>query len=132
MKIDSIDISRALIRAKAVRKVYVNLADEGFEEGTCSRLSQSMYGTRGAAQNRGMEYIQSMKSIGSSTGTASPCDFVSPNNELRCKVHGDDFTMLGWQNQIDCSHRGRTGPSINDPKEMSWGPDWKLSNGNNS
>ena len=95
MKIDFIDISRAYFQAKAVRKVYVNLADEDSEEGMCSRLNQSMYGTRDAAQNWSMEYTRFMESIGSETGKASPCTFLNRNKELRCVVHGDDFTILG-------------------------------------
>ena len=51
MKIDFIDISRAYFQADAIRDVYVQRPDEGWEEGMCGRLLKSMYGTRDAGQN---------------------------------------------------------------------------------
>ena len=105
------------------------LPDGDKEEGMCGILCKSMYGTRDAAQNWGAEYTQFMESIGFETGKASPCTFYNRTKELRCVVHGDDFTILGWQNQLDwfwreiqkkflSKHRGRIGPAINDLKEM--------------
>ena len=48
---------------------------------------------------------------------------------MTCVVHGDDFTILGWSNQLDwfwkevqlkfeSKHRGRIGPDDKDEKEM--------------
>ena len=101
MKIDFIDISRAFFQADAIRDVYVELPEEDQSPGMCGRLIKSMYGTRDAAQNWGMAYTQFMESIGFTKGLSSPCTFYNQKRELRCVVHGDDFTILGWSNQLD-------------------------------
>ena len=53
------DVSRAFFHANATRDVYVQLLDEEKaegEEGMCSKLNISMYGTRDAAQNWQAEF----------------------------------------------------------------------------
>ena len=129
MKIDFIDISRAYFQAEAIRRVYVELPEEDYSEGMCGLLQKSMYGTRDAAQNWGEAYSSFMRSIGFTQGTGSPCVFWHSTKELRVVVHGDDFTVLGWEEQLDwfwgkiktkflSKHRGRIGPAPGDKKEM--------------
>ena len=129
MKIDFVDISRAFFQADAIREVYVELPDEDQSPGMCGKLLKSMYGTRDAAQNWGMAYTDFMESIGFVKGKSSPCTFYNQKRELRCVVHGDDFTILGWSDQLDwfwrqiktkflSKHRGRIGPADGDLKEM--------------
>ena len=95
----------------------------------CGKLLKSMYGTRDAAQNWGMAYCEFMQSIGFQRGKASPCVFWNKEKEIRCVVHGDDFTMLGWEHQLDwfwkkiqakflSKHRGRLGPKQSDLKSI--------------
>ena len=49
--------------------------------------------------------------------------------DLLCVIHGDDFTILGWQNQLDwfwsqvqikfeAKHRARLGPAAGDEKQV--------------
>ena len=94
-----------------------------------AKLKKSMYGTPDAAQNWGQAYTQFMCSLGLSKGQSSPCVSWHSERELRCLVHGDDFTVLGWQNQLDwfwkaisdkfqSKHRDRRGPRNSDLKEM--------------
>ena len=129
MKIDFIDISRAFFHAPALRRVYVDLPAEDQEEGMCGMLEQSMYGTRDAAQNWANAYMEFMKSIGFKKGDASPCAFKHETRNLRAGVHGDDFTILGYEEDLDwfwkeiqerfeCKHRGRLGPDKGDQKEI--------------
>ena len=129
MKIDFIDISRAYFQADAIRDMYVQLPDEDREEGMCGRLMKSMYGTRDAAQNWGAAYSEFMKSVGFRQGKASPCVFWHPEREIRCVVHGEEFTVLGWESQLDwfwtkiktkflSKHRGRLGPGPCDLKSI--------------
>ena len=101
MKIDFIDISRAYFQADAIREVYVQFPDEDWEEGMCGRLLKSIYGTCDAAQRWGAAYCEFMKSVGFQQGKASPCVFWHKEKEIRRVVHGDDFTVLGWGNQLD-------------------------------
>ena len=70
-----------------------------------------------------------MKSVGFQEGKASPCVFWHKEKEIRCVVHGDEFTVLGWGSQLDwfwkkiktkslSKHRGRLGPEPSDLKSI--------------
>ena len=70
-----------------------------------------------------------MENIGFAKGKASSCTFWHEKQEIRVVVRGDDFTALGWEEQLnwfrkkiqerfECKHRGRIGPSEKDLKEM--------------
>ena len=57
------DVSRAYFYAKAIRNVYVEIAEEDHEPGDenmVGELQYSMYGTRDAAQNWEFEYVEFM------------------------------------------------------------------------
>jgi len=99
MKLDFIDIRKAYFNAPARRAVYVELPTEISEPGTCGRLLKSLYGTRDAAQNWEVEYSRFMESIGFARGTSTPCAFYNQERGLRVVAHGDDFTVLGWEQQ---------------------------------
>jgi hypothetical protein len=104
LKIEFIDISRAFFHADARREVFVDLPPEDSEEGMCGMLKKSLYGTRDAPQNWEFEYCSFMKELGFSSGKASPCVFYHEPRNLRCVVHGDDFTLLGSKVGFDlCS-----------------------------
>jgi hypothetical protein len=129
MKIDFIDIRRAYFHAKARRQVFVKLPPEDDEEGMCGELGKSMYGTRDASQNWEEEYGSTMLKLGFTKGLASPCVFYHEKRNLRVVVHGDDFTILGWANDLDwfkeritdkyeIKHRGRLGPGDSDDKQI--------------
>ena len=129
MKIDFVDIRRAYFHADARREVYVELPAEDEEEGMCGQLSKSMYGTRDAAQNWEKEYQAMATSCGFVTGKATPCVFFHPERKLRMTVHGDDFTILGYEEDLnwlrsqmsarwECKFRGRLGPAPEDDKSI--------------
>ena len=127
MKLDFINVRRAYFHARAHRKVYVDLPPEDKEEGMCGRLNKSMYGTRDAAQNWEKDYIEFMETAGFRRGRASPCVFWHKEKGVRVVVHGDDFTVLGFQGSLDwfrqriqeryeVEFRGRIGPGAQDDK----------------
>ena len=64
MKLDFIDVRRAYFHAKAIRRVFVELPDEDWEEGKCGELDKSMYGTRDAAHNWEEAYSEMMETNG--------------------------------------------------------------------
>ena len=105
MKLDFIDVRRSYFHANARRSVCVQLPDEDYEEGMCARLNKAMYGTRDAAQNWDYEYCDFMESIGMVRGVASPCVFFNEERQLRAVVHGDDFTIVGNEEQLDWFRR---------------------------
>ena len=101
MKLDFIDVRRAYFHADAIREVYVELCDEDWEEGMCGRLVKSMYGTRDAAFNWETAYSEFMEEGGFKRGRASPCVFHHPERNIKGVIHGDDFTMLGYEKDLD-------------------------------
>jgi hypothetical protein len=100
-KIDFIDVRRAYFFAKAKREVYVDLIGEDSEPGMCGRLAKIMYGTRDAAQNWKEEYTSFPVGTGFRKGRASPCVFFYKERNIRVVVHGDEFTVLGFNGQLD-------------------------------
>ena len=129
MKLEFIDVRRAYFHAKSRRTVYVELPKELAEEGKCGKLEKSMYGTRDAAQNWEVEYSEWLQQVGFTRGKASPCAMFHPRRNLRLVVHGDDFTLLGAEEDLDwfkgeivqkfeVKFRGRIGPGVNDQKSI--------------
>ena len=70
-----------------------------------------------------------MEEAGFVRGLASPCTFFHPQRKMRAVIHGDDFTLLGFDSDLDWFRRritskwevkvkGRIGPSPNDQKIM--------------
>jgi hypothetical protein len=105
------------------------LPEEDYEEGICGMLLKAMYGTRDAAQNWEVAYIEFMESAGFVKGVASPCVFYNSQKNIRTVIHGDDFTMLGNEEDLDWFRnkinerfevkvRGRLGPSEKDDKSI--------------
>ncbi len=62
-----------------------------------------MYGTRDAAQNWEVTYVKFMIDAEFASGKATPCVFYNKERELRAVVHGDDFTILGKEEELDFS-----------------------------
>ena len=88
-----------------------------------------MYGTRDAAQNWECSYVLAIINMGFKRGDAIPCLFYHPERNLRVAIHGDDFTILGndkeldWfrkeiMNKFEVKVRGRIGPNDNDEKQI--------------
>jgi len=129
MKIEFIDIKRACLQAEVRREVYVELPPEDKQEGMCAKLTKAMYGTRDAAQSWEATYRKAHEDWGFQVGSASPCIMFHPKREVRLVVHGDDFTALGWEHQLDWYRgqvtskfeskvKGRIGPAKDDLKSM--------------
>ena len=124
---DFIDVRRAYFHAPARRLVYVRLPPEEEQEGTCGKLLKAFYGTRDAAQNREHAYMDFMIEAGFTNGTASPCVSYRRKRNIRAVVHGDDFTILAQERQLDwfreriaarfeVKFRGRLGPTETDDR----------------
>jgi len=128
-KLDFIDIKRACFYAPAKRDVYIKLPLEDLTEGYCGKLNKSMYGTRDASLNWENEYIRFMTSIGFIRGLSSPCLFYHPGKDIRAVVYGDDFTLLGAEEQLNwfkteiqltwaIDFKARLGPELTDQKSI--------------
>ena len=95
----------------------------------CGELIKSLPGTRDAAQNWEEEYMTIMKNLEFTPGKISPCTFWHARRDIRVVVHGDDFTVLAEETQLDwfrreiskrfdAKFRGRIGPDIGDDKSI--------------
>jgi hypothetical protein len=100
-----------------------------------------MYGTRDAAFNWETTYREFLEDCGFKTGRASPCVLWIEARDTRVVVHGDDFTVLGFKDDLDWFRgeiqkkfevklRGRLGPEEGYEKSVSilnrvveWGED---------
>ena len=79
----------------------MELPEEDAQEGMCGRLNKSMYGTRDAAQHWEEHYSQAHQEIGFEQGMASTCVFVHKTRNIVVVIHGDDFTALGYDKDLD-------------------------------
>ena len=96
------DVCRAHFYADAVRDVYVRLLDKdpkAKQPGVCEKLRKTMYGSLDAAQRWGEHYAQVLENGGFSRGVASPCHFFHKDLEMYILVHGDDFFIVGRQEE---------------------------------
>ena len=70
-----------------------------------------------------------MNKLGFKSGKVTPCMFGHPQKEIRGNIHGDDFTVLAQEDQLDwfrreiskefdAKFRGRIGPDITDDKAI--------------
>ncbi|CAE8636765.1 unnamed protein product, partial [Polarella glacialis] len=124
-----IDARRAYFNAVSATLTYVELPEEDAEPGMCGMLNKCMYGTRDAARRREETYTQHLLDLGFKQGRASPCCFTHSTRDLHCVVHGDDFTFLGDDIDLDWIQsavalkfeikvRGRLGDGPEDVQEM--------------
>ena len=97
-----IDVKRAHFLLDATRELYVELPPECQKEGKdlVGKLLKSLYGTRDAASNWEKTIRKVMEMLGFITSKGTPCNFYHPLRDLRCTVHGDDFTVLGPMEEL--------------------------------
>ena len=129
IKISFVDARRAYFNAACHEDVFVQLPHEDRGEGMCGKLAFWMYGTRLAASKWEQHYSDVLVQMGFTKGAASPCTFAHKTRNLKCVVHGDDFTTAGrdedlswFENKIqkffEVKLRGRLGSSKGDSKEI--------------
>ena len=124
-----IGVRKAHLHAFVKRDVYVALPPEVAEPGMCAKLVRSLYGMRGAPANWEELYTATLESFGFVRGRASACCFFHPVRDLRCVVHGDDFTFTGYDEDLawveaamckafPCKVGGRLGGGSGDVQEL--------------
>jgi hypothetical protein len=129
MKLLFIDVRKAHLNGVCDQEVYVELPKEAEVEGKCGRLKRWLYGMRPAAQAWEKDYSHRLQEEGLERGLYSPVVFFNKATELRLVVHGDDFTFLGYENDLDeieakmsswydIKVRGRLGDGPGDVKKI--------------
>ena len=101
VKLAIIDVKKARLNADVKRPICVRLPPGDQESGLCARLNVSMYGIRDAVQKWEREYTNMLRGLGYRRGAAHPCLFSNESSGGRLVVHGDDFTLLAEQGEID-------------------------------
>ena len=124
-----IDVSKAHLHAFVKRDIYVALPPEVAEPGMCAKLVRSLYGTRDAPARWEELYTATLVGLGFLRGRASACCFFHPARDIRCVVHGDDFTFTGHDGDLNwiqsemekaflCKVGGRLGNGVGDVQEV--------------
>ena len=73
----------------------------GLPPDTVARQVRCVYGTRDAGKLWEDTYTLVMESLGFKAGESNPCIFWNEERQLMCVVHGDDFTTLGLDEDLD-------------------------------
>ena len=99
-KLMFIDVKKAHLNGvlEAGERAYVTMP--GCKPGTCARLKKWLYGMRPAASAWEKDFSEKLAASGLIAGKSAPTVFFDPTCRLRCVVHGDDFTFLGWQEDL--------------------------------
>jgi hypothetical protein len=131
MKLMFIDVKKAHLNGvvEEGEDVYIELPPEANAPGKCGKLRRWLYGMRPAARAWEKHYTEKLESIGFLRGKSAPTAFFNPKTEVRCVVHGDDFTFLGFEDDLqdvakamkgwyELKVRGILGDEPNDDKEI--------------
>ena len=96
-KIMLIDVKKAHLNGVVGEDEWacIELPDGDKLQGMCGRLRRWLYGMRPAARAWEEDYSEKLQSIGFVRGKAAPTIFRHPVWNVRCVVHGDDFTIVG-------------------------------------
>ena len=74
---------------------FIQLPNEVKHEGKCGSLRRWLYGMRPAASAWEKDYSDKLAALGFKKGVAAPTVFFCEEKNVRCVVHGDDFTFMG-------------------------------------
>ena len=107
LRISFIDVRKAYFNAIPERAIYMRLPKEmGLPPDTVARQVRCVYGTRDAGKLWEDTYTLVMESLGFKAGESNPCVFWNEERQLMCVVHGDDFTTLGLDEDLDFFEKG--------------------------
>ena len=96
------DIKKAHLNGKCGEDefVYVVAPAGRGSTGMWWRLNRWLYGMRPAASAWEADYSEKLSKFGMTKGKSAPTVFYDEGRDLRCVVHGDDFSFLGWERDL--------------------------------
>jgi hypothetical protein len=130
LRLSFVDIRKAYFNAIPERAIYMRLPKEmGLGTNVVARQVRCVYGTRDAGKLWEDTYTQAMEHAGFTTGAANPCVFYHKTRDITVVVHGDDFSALGTDHDLDWYEaslkesfeikvRGRLGEACSGPQEL--------------
>jgi hypothetical protein len=96
-----IDVTKAHVNGPCEVDAFIDLPEEVMEAGMCAKLKFWLYGMRPAARAWEDLYAEKMVGYGFVQGVSAPTVFKHEEKQLECVVHGDDFTLLGFEEDLD-------------------------------
>ena len=102
LRLSFVDIRKAYFHGIPKRNVYMSLPKEmGLPSHFVAKQVRCVYGTRDAGAIWEDCYRDALEAMGFRSGVASPCCFHHAEKGLSVVVHGDDFTALGCDAELD-------------------------------
>ena len=130
LQLSFVDVRKAYFNGIPRRPVYMQFPKElGLPNNLVGKLVRCAYGTRDAGAIWEDAYRGALESLGFISGISSPCVFYHPTRGIHTVVHGDDFTSMGTQSELDwletefATHfelkiRGRLGENCTGPQQI--------------
>ena len=102
LRLNFVDIRKAYFNGRPTRNLSMHFPKElGLPSNVVARLVRCAYGCRDAGHIWEVCYRSALESIGFVTGAASPSCFYQKTRDISVVVHGDDFTALGTDADLD-------------------------------
>ena len=97
-----VDVKKAHLVPVCNEEVYIELPKEAnCAHDECGKLVHWLYGCRKAGQAWEDHYAEVLAQAGFERGTASPVTFWHARRMMWCVVHGDDFSFVGYDSDLD-------------------------------
>ena len=129
LRISFVDIRKAYFNALPERAIFMRVPKElGLPPNTVAQQVRCVYGTRDAGKLWEDTYTQVLEGVGFLTGSSNLCVFHHPDRDISIVIHGDDFTALGTDDDLDWYEgklkesfeikvRGRLGEGCDGPQD---------------
>ena len=102
LRMSFVDIRKAYFNGTPTRPLYMSIPKEmGLAPSLVAKQIKCVYGTRDAGKIWEDCYTEALVGMGFVQGAGSPCCFYHPERGLHCVVHGDDFSCLGLDEDLD-------------------------------
>ena len=130
LRISFVDIRKAYFNGVPERNIFMKLpAEMGLGPNVVAKQVRCVYGTRDAGRIWEDTYTQVLVSLGFEIGVSNPCVFYHPKRDISIVVHGDDFTALAdddnlnwYENKLresfEIKVRGRLGEGCEGPQQI--------------
>ena len=107
LRLSFVDIRKAYFNGRPTRNIFMQFPKElGLAPNIVGKLVRCAYGCRDAGHIWEECYRAALLSMGFVAGKGSPCCFYHATRNISVVVHGDDFTALGTDDDLDVYEKG--------------------------